>query len=162
MSGYTELKDECAVYKRLMSAYIDEETNQWETRALTEHIATCQSCKRELANLYVVKDMIKSCHAPKGEVDLSSNIMARIKYCKSDNKVASRKDIGTRAYAYGIVAALLLLAISSTVFYSQTQSDTMVAEKCKFDTYVVEHVKQYAVNSDTIATASVISANFEK
>ncbi|MBQ3033898.1 MAG: zf-HC2 domain-containing protein [Deferribacterales bacterium] len=156
-------KDNCADYKKLISAYIDNETSQKETAFLSSHLLECSQCKRELANLYTVRDMVKSCYTPKGEVDFSSDIMAKIRYSKSGTKSSSSKRLSAKAYGYGIVAALLLLAISSTVFYSQSRYNNMMAEKRKFDTYMVEHINQQSGETGAaLATASVISTNFEK
>ncbi len=160
MSGYTKLNDECVMFRKLMSAYIDDQTGEAETRSLSDHVASCPSCKRELANLYVMRDMIRSSYAPKGEVDFSAAVMARINPVKRAAPAPVKK-IGDRALRYGVAAALLFAALSSTVLYSQSKTRSMMAEKRKFDTYMVEHAEQYAGSGGAVA-ASVISVNFEK
>lgn len=161
MAGYTKLNGGCVMFRKLMSAYIDDQTGEAETRSLSDHVASCPSCKRELANLYVMRDMIRSSYAPKGEVDFSASIMMRINPVKRSEPLP-KKNFGSRVFRYGAAAALLFAALGITVLYSQSQTRSMMAEKRKFDTYMVEHAEQYAGNTGSAVAASVISVNFEK
>lgn len=161
-NGKAYPENDCAKFRKLISAYVDNETGSLESESVSEHIAACPLCKRELANLYSVRDMVKSVYAPKEKVDFSSSIMARINAsCGVRKKTGkSADDISVRILKYGMVAALVFIALGSTVFYSQAQTKKLMAEKRKFDTYVVEHSIQTAVNSEQ--SRQVITVNFEK
>ncbi len=165
MSYNTKNSDNCIAFKKLMTAYIDNEINHAETENLMEHISVCQKCKNELSNLYTMRQMIKSTYIPKEEVNFTKNIMDRIK--TSSLKVESKSKYNKnfmQLLSYGSIAAVMLLALTATVFYSQSKTKTLMAEKRKFETYVVEHTKEYTADIKNTQTdqTTVISVNFEK
>lgn len=157
------VENKCAKFKKLMSAYIDEETGSPECESVSAHVAECPSCKRELTNLYAMRDMIKNVYAPKDNVDFSSSIMDRINppgikgRCRFQAKKAG---LGVRIVKYGAVAAVVFAALGVTLLYSSNQTEKMMADKRKFDTYVVEHSTQTADYAN--ASSQVIAVNFEK
>lgn len=157
------VENECAKFKKLMSAYIDDETGSPECESVSIHVAECSSCKRELTNLYAMRDMIKNVYAPKENVDFSSSIMVRINppgvkgKCRCQPK---KSGLGIRIVKYGAVAAVVFAALGGTLLYSGTQTKKIMAEKRKFDTYVVEHATQTADYAN--ASSQVIAVNFEK
>ena len=137
MSNYNKQNDECAIFRKLVSAYVDGQTGEAETRRLSDHASSCRSCKRELANLYAMRDMIKNAYAPKGDIDFSASIMARITPVKREDTTHIKK-YSDRALRYGVAAVLLFAVVCGTVIYSQFQTRSMMAEKRKFDTYMIE------------------------
>lgn len=134
----------CSSIRALLSSYIDNELTDAENVAVTEHISSCESCKKLLSDMYKVQDMVKSVYAPKGDVDFSSKIMANIKHRKPygavsavDDKVLDKENIkrGRRSTKRSIgsilmgkfvfstvAAAAVLFAIGSTVVYFENSS----------------------------------------
>lgn len=154
-------KNNCIIFRKLLSAYIDNETTHIESENITDHISICPSCKIELSNLYKMRDMIKNTYVKKYEVDFSSNIMGRVKF--SQKKEKHKKNF-FKVMSYGSIAAVLLLVLTATIFYSQSKTKALLAEKRKFDTYVVEHTKEFSDKNYKKSDNSsfVISVNFEK
>lgn len=156
----TSGENKCLKFKKTISAYSDNEADIFENEAVTEHIAGCPNCKREVANLYVIKGMIKSVYAPKENVDFSASVMGRINSrCKSFYEKKEDRSSFSKIVKYSAVAAVVFLALGITILYSQNQTKKMLAEKRKFDTYVVEHSTQIA---DENEVSQVISVSFEK
>lgn len=154
---------ECANIKKLISEYIDGETGPAENESVSAHISRCPSCKLEIANMYSMREMIKNVYSVKEKVDFSSSIMARVKtkdaFAKKFPK-ESKTPLHVTMLRYGAVAAAVFIALAATVLYSQNKTRNTLAEKRKFDTYVVEHSIQTAGDIDS--SSQVIAVNFEK
>lgn len=154
---------ECLNIRRLISEYIDGETGPAENESVTDHISRCSVCKNELANMYAMREMVKNIYYVKEKVDFSSSIMARVKtkeaFVKKHPK-AEKTPLHVTIARYTAVAAVVFIALAVTVLYSQNQKQNTLAEKRKFDTYVVEHSIQTAGDIDS--SSQVIAVNFEK
>lgn len=160
MTGTNKNNNDCLYYKKLLSEYIDNEVSHTEAENITEHISYCHSCKTELANMYKMRDMIKSTYTQKVEVNFSSNVMAKIK--NSKKKKSQNKNI-FKILSYSSVAAVMLLILTGTVFYSQVKSNALMAEQRKFQTYVVEHTKEFSLDKyKKDENSTVISVNFAR
>lgn len=123
----------CSSIRMLLSSYIDNELSESENFAVTEHISHCESCKKVLADMYKVRDMVKSVYAPKGDVDFSAKIMANIKHRKqygsqeNVEKVTTLKSRTSKRKIKGslfsklvfttVAAATILFAVGGTVVY---------------------------------------------
>lgn len=150
MSNSKDMK--CSSIRALLSSYIDNELTDAENFAVTEHISSCESCKKLLSDMYRVQDMVKAVYAPKGDVDFSSKIMANIKHRRpygavsaSDDKVldkeniknnrrSSKRTIGSilmgKVVFSTVAAAAVLFAIGSTVVYFENSAvNKEVSEK---------------------------------
>ena len=49
---------ECARIKRMLSRYLDEETNGADKAAIEKHLAGCLSCREELSGLVDIKGLV--------------------------------------------------------------------------------------------------------
>lgn len=161
------MKMDCSSVKLLLSSYIDNDLDDKQSKTVTAHISKCSSCKCELGNMYKMRDMIKSVYSPKGEVDFSAGIMARIKAEPARNKKTEktrgkRMSLAGKFIYAGAAAAAALIAIGATISYFQYGgSQTLVQQDNKFEEYTLEHYVNSYGSAQSHQT-SVLSVNFEQ
>lgn len=162
MYSNKESENDCIEFRKMISAYIDDELGVVGSRALADHLLECHSCKRELENSYIMRDMVKESFVPKLEVNFSKNVMGRIKHNALPKAVPLPKvNYTSKAIKYGSIAAIMLFAITATVLYSQNEAKVMTAENRKFETYAIEH-SDYSSSPFGSVAASVLSVNFDR
>ena len=113
----------CEVARNLMSAYIDNEINQIEKKALEKHLTECTECREEYELLLEVVtgcNSIEEQELPQGfDEELRQKLANEKDRSESNNKIISFFNRNNKwKIASGLVAAVLVLALAVGGAYS--------------------------------------------
>ncbi|HTW92543.1 MAG TPA: zf-HC2 domain-containing protein [bacterium] len=101
----------CAQVKRLLPPLLDEELSGGERETVSTHLASCPTCRAELASLKTDLGLLEQVVAPEVSPFLVTRVMAEIRH--SARSGAKSKSFGVRFWRLiGSVAAALVVAVS--------------------------------------------------
>ncbi len=130
----------CEAVAQELSAYIDGELPAAEAQALAAHLAQCEHCRNELAELKRVADLIRVLPAKKAPAGFANDVTAEI-----ESRRKTREKVGYYLRVSGWAAAAAMVAVALSVLYreqeagKQAGAEYVVAKALALDRRLVEN-----------------------
>lgn len=130
---------DCIKYRKLISAYVDNELEEIDSEKVISHLLECKSCKLFYENLLLLKDDIKEAFSMNNyDYDCSNQIMSKLVFAKP---TYNRKKFSK---IYMAIAVIFLITISFLLF-KKTETQSQMASEYKLEKYVAEHLEKNRV-----------------
>jgi predicted anti-sigma-YlaC factor YlaD len=135
----------CSQIKRKLTAFLDGETSEEESQLISEHVKSCEHCRKELEELSQVSDVLNTMD----EVRVSPFFITRLKQRIADQKSKRvvrmpfvewirRATLPTFATALVFLSFLVGSNLAKTMYQKQVESiaksDTEIVDVLDFST----------------------------
>jgi anti-sigma factor RsiW len=142
----------CEKYNEIISAFVDSEASPLEQLALQKHLEVCEKCKMELVIQYKMKNMVQGEHSADAlkDIHLSAAVMEKIKAISVKPARSAHKTLHVSRASRLSAAAVILLAMLITMFYTYSErTDGVAANSRQYTSYIYTHVNE---ESETIGS----------
>jgi predicted anti-sigma-YlaC factor YlaD len=115
----------CKTYKEMLHSYTNSELSPLDTKAVSDHLATCTDCHREVAEIRKLKAILAEARPDRIELlGLKESIMTAIRITKKVRTAAFDIKVMSRLATSLIACGLLVFFMSFTTLGSSLEAQS--------------------------------------